>query len=143
MDIMTTAEWVILGLGAVMALMGFVWVRQQIRRGDNVTYGTINSIFAFLVALVVVWFADYSPFHLLWLFPASFAMGSLTMLPIFSAILVPPAKLYGHVACIGLNDEEVARNRARVERVRELIAGGMGEDEAVRLVLSEDGEEAQ
>lgn len=60
-------------------------------------------------------------------------------MPLFSTILIPLAKLYGTLACLGLDDEEVASNRASVERVRELIAGGMDKDEAVRLVLSGRG----
>lgn len=137
MDILTILEWCVLGLATFIALMGFYWIRRQVYSGDGPTYGTICSNLCYLVAVVVIWFTDYSPFHLLWLFPASFVMGFLTLAPAFSLILVPLAKLYGFVATIGLDSEEVEANKARVERVRELIAGGMEKEEAVKLVLSE------
>ena len=139
MEILDIVAWLVFGLGMFMALTGFFWIRRQIRSGEGVTYATITSNLAYLVAVIVIWMGNYSPFHLLWLFPASFAMGFLAMGLPFSTILVPLAKLYGIVASIGLDEEEVARNTARVKRFRELIAQGIGKDDAVKLVLSEEG----
>lgn len=141
MDVLAILEWCVLGLATVMAVMGFFWIRQQIRLGGGVTYAVIFSNFCYLVAVIVFWFSDYSPFHLLWLFPASFVMGFLTLAPPFSLIFIPVAKFYGIVTTIGLDSEEVEANKARAERITELVTEGMERDEAVKLVLSEEESE--
>lgn len=63
----------------------------------------IFEVFGLLMAvsLILIPILSLSPFHLLWMFPASFLLGLLSFFPPFR-LLWPLASLYGSLWYIGL-----------------------------------------
>lgn len=68
-----------------------------------------------LAAVVAVPMLDLSPFHLLWLLPVAFIIGRLSMVFPFSLVSLI-GKPFGHICCLGLDPNEVAHNKQRIER---------------------------
>jgi hypothetical protein len=90
-----------------------------------------------LAAVLAVPLLNFSPFHLLWLLPVAFIVGMLSLAFPFSLVSVF-GKPFGHICCLGLDGDEVARNTQRVERFRELVMGGMSPDEAKEQLKHEE-----
>jgi NAD(P)H-hydrate repair Nnr-like enzyme with NAD(P)H-hydrate dehydratase domain len=61
--------------------------------------------------------------------PAAFIAGMLSLAFPFSLISLV-GRPFGELCCIGLDKAEIARNRERVERFQELVAGGMSPEDA-------------
>jgi hypothetical protein len=78
-----------------------------------------------------------SPFHLLWLFPASFVAGFFSIAFPFSLLSIP-GRFFGRLCCIGLDPGEIARNTNRQQRFEALVMKGVPVEEAQRLVLEEE-----
>lgn len=76
---MTLAHKLILGL----ALLWIVWQMfgywRKIRTGDIIVPPLMAGTFVFALSLSIVLFIGASPFHLLWLFPLSFLLGTVLL----------------------------------------------------------------
>jgi hypothetical protein len=117
---METIGYIIYGIAVVLAVIWLWGVRSYTRQGRGVAMQTVNITLLFIVSLVVVSVSGLSPFHLLWMYPASVVVGLLSLAFPFSLLSVP-----GHLvfwfACIGLNNDEVQRNKQRLERAVYLV----------------------
>ena len=98
-------EWIVLILAIAMVLAGIIWMRRVFRAGGNITYATLSSNFFYFLSIVTVLVFNFSSLHLLWLFPLSFGVGFLTLLPQLSWLLVPMGKFYGTLSSLGLRRE--------------------------------------
>jgi len=125
--------WII---GAVMALSWSYGVRTYVRSGDGPTRMTVNITMLFTLSVLAVPLFGFSPFHLLWIFPASWVFGMLSLTFPFSLLSIP-GELYASICCTGLDQDEVDRNRRRVARFRELLLEGMEADEAKKKLEEE------
>jgi len=112
-------------------------VRTRVRTGQGVQQATVNQNMLMLAAVVAVPVLDLSPFHLLWLLPAAYIIGMLSLAFPFSLVALV-GRPFGHVCCLGLDRDEVARNTRRVERFRELLMGGMSPEEATEALKREE-----
>jgi hypothetical protein len=99
--------------------------------------GGTNQAMLILAAVVAVPVVGFSPFHLLWLLPVAFVVGMLSLAFPFSLVSLV-GKPFGHICCLVLDSEDVARNTHRVERFQELIASGMSPEQA-KEQLERDG----
>lgn len=88
----------------------------------------------FVAQAVTVVAFGLSPFHFLWMIPAAFVLGSMSIAFPFS-LITPLASLYGNLCCVGLDIEVVTQNKARLDYARELVASGHQQDEATRMAL--------
>ena len=132
--------WSVFVVGTLIVFAGMWWIRKEIKAGGSVTYAVMCSNLFYCLAILGTLIIGYSPFHLLWIFPLAFLLGFLTLAFPFSEVLIPLARLYGQICCLGLDNEEIERNKARVHRVRELTERGMPREEAVKRVTQEDSQ---
>jgi hypothetical protein len=92
-------QWIVLALAGIMVVSGIIFVRRQAKGGVGTEYATLTSLAIFTLATVAVPLFGWSPFHLLWIFPASFVIGILSMLPPFR-LLWSLGKAYGFLCCL-------------------------------------------
>ncbi len=121
--------WILWAVGLLLGLSWAYGVRIYVRTGRGVQQATVNQTMLMLAAVVAVPLLDLSPFHLLWLLPAAFIVGMLSLAFPFALVSIF-GKPFGDLCCLGLDSDEVARNTHRVERFRELVMGGMAPEEA-------------
>lgn len=121
--------WILWTIGLVGGLSWSYGVRTYVRTGRGVTQLTVNQAMLMLAAVVSVPLLGFSPFHLLWMLPAAFIVGMLSLMFPFSLVSLL-GRPFGQICCLGLDRDEVARNTRRVERFQELVVGGMSPEEA-------------
>jgi ABC-type Co2+ transport system permease subunit len=92
------ALWVI---ATSMALAWAYGIRSYVKSGAGVTQMTVNTAMLFAVSVVVIPLTGISPFHLLWMFPVAWLLGTLSLLfPI--SLLSIPGLVFRAICCIGL-----------------------------------------
>jgi len=111
--------WLTWLVGLIVAVGWVYGIRNYTRRGVGVTQQTVNTTMLFFVSLIVTLSLRISPYHLLWLFPLSWVMGTLSLVFPFSLLSIPGA-LFRGMSCIGLdwalaggNIERRAKRRAQ------------------------------
>ena len=129
--------WILWTIGLLVGLSWSYGIRTYVRRGQGVTQQTVNQTALILLAVIVVPLLGLSPFHLIWMLPAAFITGMLSLSFPFSLVSLI-GRPFGNLCCLGLDQGEAARNRQRVERFQELIASGMSPEDAKRQVERED-----
>lgn len=134
---MEVLGWILWAVGLLLGLSWAYGVRTYVRTGQGVQQATVNQTMLMLAAVLAVPLLNFSPFHLLWLLPVAFIVGMLSLAFPFSLVSVF-GKPFGHICCLGLDGDEVARNTQRVERFRELVMGGMSPDEAKEQLKHEE-----
>jgi len=102
---MSVMEAIVSLLAAGMASVWLMGIRSYTRRGLGVTSQTVVTSMLFSGLAVSVFAFDWSPYHLLWLFPAAFVLGFLSLVFPFS-LLNLPASLYAWLVCIGVREEK-------------------------------------
>ncbi|MCP4990402.1 MAG: hypothetical protein GY928_31500 [Colwellia sp.] len=80
---MKTFENIILLLAIAWPIWQVLSIRKQVINEGIVMPPFITTLFVFIVAIVLVIIFQWSPFHLLWMFVASFILG-------FILIMFPP-----------------------------------------------------
>ena len=135
---MEVVGWILWAVGLFFGLSWASGVRTYVRTGQGVQQATVNQTMLMLGAVVAVPLLDFSPFHLLWLLPVAFIVGMLSLAFPFSLVSLV-GKPFGHICCLGLDRDEVARNTQRVHRFRELVIGGMSHEEAKKQLEREEG----
>jgi hypothetical protein len=129
---------------AIAVLVTFGWIqgiRRYVSTGLGVTKQTVNTAMLFLLAMGGVAVLGHSPFHLLWLFPASWIVGTLSISSPLSLLSIP-GHVFGHIFCAGIDPEEARKNARRFKRFRELVSDGMPKEEAAERVKREEAEAA-
>lgn len=91
---------------------------------------TANFCLLLVVQVLAMSRLNLSALHFLWMTPAVFVISQMTILFPFS-LVSPFGRLYASLCCLGLNDQEVAMNRSRLEYARELVASGYSKQDAV------------
>lgn len=117
---MEVAGYIVYGIGAVLVIIWLAGIRSYRHQGRIASMGTVNTTMLFILSLIVVASLKLSPFHLLWMYPTSFVLGLLSSAFPFSLLSIP-GQLVRYGACIGLNKDEVRRNRHRIERGTHLV----------------------
>ena len=97
-------------VGAAIALSWGHGIRTRTASGVGVTNQTVNTTMLFFVSLFVSP-ALGSTWHLLWLFPLSWVIGTLSLAPPF-VFLTPIGQDFRKVCCIGLDQSEISDKRA-------------------------------
>ncbi len=127
--IMEVLGWILWTIGLLVGLSWSYGVRTSVQTGQGVQQQTVNQTTLILLAVVVVPLFGLSPLHLLWMLPAAFIVGMLSLEFPFSLVSLI-GKPFGELCCLGLNRDEIALNRQHVERLQELVAGGMSPEDA-------------
>jgi hypothetical protein len=86
--------WAVLALAASWAICTNFALRQHYKHSDQPTLPANATALTQLTGVAAVAAAGYSPFHLLWLLPASYFAGFLTLR---SRIIGRLAWVYGYV----------------------------------------------
>lgn len=134
---MKILEWAITIVAIVVAFGWAYGIRTYVRQGQGVTQQTVNTTMMGFISIVSIFLLGTSPLHLLWAFPISWLIGTLSLVFPFSLLSIP-GRFFGLLCCIGLDKEEVACNTAKVNRLQELIKSGMSPDDAVKKVREEN-----
>lgn len=125
-----------------MALLVLTWVlgiRNRIKTGGTWQVQTLVTLFLSVTSLVLVPILKWTPLHLLWMIPASYVVGFLSLMFPFS-LLQPFGRLMGMIACVGLSQTEVANNVRKRERLLELMNQEKISPEEAKKKMEQDGE---
>ena len=98
MEILGIGVWII---GALITISWAYGIRTYVQSGQGVSQQTVNQTMLFAVSLLVVAIFSFSSFHLLWMFPAGFILGALSLAFPFSVLSIP-GRIFGTICCIGL-----------------------------------------
>lgn len=132
---MQYVSWIILGAAGIWAFCAAYSVRYMVRRGTPPTRMTVNMIMLWWLGVLGVLLLSISPFHLLWWYPVSFAIGGLSLTFPFSLLSIP-GQLFANFWCAGLDRDEIERNQRLQEKCKELylanLKAGMSSEEAKR-----------
>jgi len=94
--------WLIWIVGLIVAVGWVYGIRDYMRRGMGITHQTVHTTMLFFVSLIVILSLQITPYHLLWLFPLSWVMGTLSLAFPFSLLSIPGRPFMG-MCCIGLD----------------------------------------
>ena len=107
-------------VGIMLWIVGALWtfgfmyaIREDERSGKGSTKASVNMTMLFAVSLVIIPILDLSPFHLLWMFPASWGVGFLSLVFPFSLLSIP-GWLFGNLCCLGVDPERSPKKQARL-----------------------------
>ena len=108
MHIIVSILGIILWVAAVLYALGWGFIIRRKAKYEQATEGTFE-IHAFLLAISVISIPvlSLSPFHLLWMLPASFVLGLASMTPplfLLSPLWGIPASLYASFWYIGIRN---------------------------------------
>lgn len=127
--------WIVLGAAGIWALCAAYSVRYMVRRGTPPTRMTVNMIMLWWLGVLGVLLLSISPFHLLWWYPVSFAIGTLSLVFPFSLLTIP-GQLFANLWCASLDRGEIERNERLQEEYKGLylanLQAGMSSEEAKR-----------
>lgn len=129
--------WILWAIGLVVALSWCYGVRTYVRTGRGVMQQTVNQTLLMLAAVAAVPLLRFSPFHLVWMFPAAIIVGRYSLSFPFSLVSLI-GRPFGQICCLGLDDDEVARNTRRAKRFEQLVVGGMSPEEAMQQLEREE-----
>ena len=91
-------------LWVIAASVPVVWgwqIREWVKDGTGVTHMTVTQAMLFMVSVLVIPIFSLSPFHLLWMFPVSWLLGTLSKIFPFYFLWFP-GFLFRHLCCLGL-----------------------------------------
>ena len=88
-------------VGALITMFWAYGIRSYVRSGQGVSQQTVNQTMMFTLSLIIVLIFGFSPFHLLWMFPVGFVLGTLSLAFPLSLLSVP-GRTFGAFCCIGL-----------------------------------------
>jgi hypothetical protein len=94
---MAVVELLTFGAGLLLTV---VW-SYGIRMAGEVGLATVNTTMLWAVSTLAVLVLGHSALHLLWLFPVSLVLGTLSVVPPFS-VISGPGRIYARACCIGL-----------------------------------------
>lgn len=126
---MEVLGWILWIIGLIIGLSWAYGVRTYVRTGQGVQQQTVNQTALILLAVVAVPLLGLSPLNLLWMLPAAFVVGMLSLAFPFSLISLIGMP-FGELCCLGLSQDEITRNRERIERFQGLIASGISLEDA-------------
>ncbi len=103
---------IIYAFGVLLTISWGILMRSKAK-----TEGVTEKIFEtfgllMVVSLILIPILSLSPFHLLWMFPASFLLGLISIVPPFR-LLWPLASLYGFLWYIGLKPKETTKENKK------------------------------
>ena len=101
--------WILWTIALVVGLSWSYGVRTYVRTGQGVQQATVNQTTLILLAVVAVPLLGLSPFHLLWMLPAAFIVGMLSLAFPFSLVSII-GKPFGELCCLGL-DRDALKSR--------------------------------
>ncbi len=136
---MEIAGYIIYGVGVLLAAVWLMGIRLHTNSGQGVTMSTINITMLFIVSLALIPVLKLEPLHLLWMYPSSFLLGTLSLMFPFSLLSIP-GNLVAKIACVGLNQAEIAIKKERVRKMRELILNENITAKEAKAKLEENGE---
>jgi len=90
--------WIV---GSLITMFWAYGIRSYVRTGHGVSQQTVNQTMMFALSLIIVPIFGLSPFHLLWMFPVGFILGTISLVFPFSLLSVP-GRTFGAICCIGL-----------------------------------------
>jgi hypothetical protein len=85
----------------VCALLWVSAIRRDERRGKGSTKVSVNIGMLLTTSLVLIPVASWSPYHLLWMFPASVALGFMSLVFPFSLLSIP-GRVFWNLCCFGV-----------------------------------------
>ena len=131
MEIIGIFFWLIV----IWLALSFSWgVRKNTWSGLGVTIQSTNMAMLFMTQIIVVTTFGLNPLHFLWMIPAAFILGSMSIIFPFT-LISQPGWLYGNLCCLGLDKEVITQNKVRLDYARQLISCGHSQDEATRMAL--------
>jgi uncharacterized protein YoaH (UPF0181 family) len=130
---MIAIGWIVWGIACVIALGWCYGIRRYVRAGLGITQQTVNTTALMILAVIGIPALSLSRFHLLWVFPAAWIVGTLSLVFPFSLVSILGIPLRT-VCCWGIDEASIQRQRDREARLRELVAGGVSHAEAMEQV---------
>jgi|GEM_PF-914991 len=112
--------YVVYGIGVLLAVGWLIGIRTYTNSGQGVTMSTVNSTLLFIVSLALIPILQLNPLHLLWMYPAGFVLGTLSLVFPFSLLSIL-GNLVAWIACIGLNQAEITIKKERIHKLQELM----------------------
>ena len=109
-----TIGYIVYLFGIYCVISWLYYIRTKTKSGECVIMPTVNTLMLFIVSLILVPALKISPLHIFWMFPASILLGLLSVSFPFSLITIF-GNVVASIACIGLNQIEVQKNRDRVK----------------------------
>jgi hypothetical protein len=131
--------WAVYGFAAFMGVGWLPEIRSKTKSGIGITIQTVNTAFLFLVALALVPILEISPFHIVWMFIASFILGGLSIIFPFSLLSIF-GNILGGILCIGLDQEAIEERRTRIRNLRKVILTENVAEEEAKEILIQRGE---
>ena len=117
--------------------LSFIYsIRDFTSRGVGASRQVVIRTMLFSIFLMMVLCTPISAFHLLWIFPLIFIIGSFSLELPFSLLSIP-AQFFFKLCTLGLNHTEVNKNIARFARFQELILKGWSQEEAKEQLKKE------
>lgn len=135
---MEIVGYIVYGIGLLLAITWLIGIRTYTKSGKGVTMSTVNTTMLFIVSLIVIPVLKISPLHLLWMYPVGIVLGMFSLSFPFSLLSIP-GNVVALIACIGLDQNEVQKNKERIRRGVELVhREGLTVEEAKKR-LEEEG----
>jgi hypothetical protein len=113
--------WALWALGAIWALGASCDIRRMVRDGDDPPGTPVDMVMLWVVGLLVLLFTGWSPFHLLWYWPAALIVGQFPRTSPFSPLSIP-GQLFGRLCCLGV-DRGLVSQQAEARRVAHRFPG--------------------
>lgn len=129
MNVFGTILWVV----AIWLPIALAWnIRHMYWQGGGFMPQTANFSLLLVIQPIVFSWLNINPLHYLWTTPATFIISQMTLLFPFS-LFSPFGQIYASLCCLGLNAQEVATNRSRLEYARELQASGYSKPDILKM----------
>ncbi len=133
----TIISWILYAVASVFALSWVYGIRHNVNTGQGVTMQTVNTTFLFLVSLFIVPFLKISPFHIVWMFLASFILGAMSLIFPFSLISIF-GNILASIVCIGLDKEAIAENQSKIKDLQQLmVSEGLTAEQAKEKLIEQ------
>lgn len=136
---MAVISWVVYAVALFITVSSLAHIRYKTSTGEGVPITTINGTLLFVISLIVIPAWGFSPFHVLWVFPASYILGSMSLMLPFSILSILGRPL-GFLVCLGLDQDEIRKRQERVSKMQEIVYEEGCSFEEAREILIERGE---
>lgn len=113
----------------IMTLSWMYGIRSYVSKGQGLMMGTVNSTVLFIISIVVLLATQKSYLHLLWAFPASILLGTLSQTVFPLTLLSHLGNLVARVCIVGIDREAARQNFERRELVEGWVREGLTKEE--------------
>ncbi|MBI2345755.1 MAG: hypothetical protein HYV03_02480 [Deltaproteobacteria bacterium] len=140
---MSVGEIIVLGIAILVVLASLFSLRTHLFSGKSLQQQTVNIYMLLTIVTIVIPLAQFSSYHLLWLFPVSILLGTLSLVFPFSLLSIP-GHLFGRLCLIGVDQSKMGANIDRYQKISkrfaELHEAGVPQDQIKKQLTDEFGQ---